>query len=265
MKATNCHFPPGFIMAPTEQIGINVIGAGGTGSMVLNTLARMNLALMNMEHPGLFVTAIDGDKIAKSNVGKQLYYNEDIGHYKAQVLIERINLNTGFNWEYKNVYFPSSRIGSANITIACIDKIQPRIDLVKSLRPEPGKSWRHKREVPAYYIDCGNSFDKGQVICQTVQPVNQPGKIRKYKMKKELPGFMDVFDEKTLELAKKEEDIIPSCSTHDALMRQDFFINPMMAFLACRIVWNIVFNKMILQNGYFISLDDEFAVSPLNV
>ncbi len=47
------HFTDKYLLSPTNPIVVNLIGAGGTGSQVLTALARMNHALIALDHPGL--------------------------------------------------------------------------------------------------------------------------------------------------------------------------------------------------------------------
>ena len=71
---------------------IAVYGCGGTGSHVINGLARINHALKQLGKDEIYVTAYDYYVVTKANVGRQAFYPNDIGHKKSKVLIERINL-----------------------------------------------------------------------------------------------------------------------------------------------------------------------------
>ena len=52
---TRVHFTENFLLNPTNPITVNLIGAGGTGSQMLTTLARMNHALTELNHAGFSV------------------------------------------------------------------------------------------------------------------------------------------------------------------------------------------------------------------
>src|SRR5476651_1398517 len=84
---------------PYNPIVVNLIGAGGTGSQMLTALARMNHALIALNHPGLFVRLFDNDKVEKANLGRQLFATAELKKYKAVALIERVNLFFGTNWK----------------------------------------------------------------------------------------------------------------------------------------------------------------------
>ena len=46
----------------SRKVQIVVVGAGGNGSAMLAALATLNYAIGELGHPGLEVTAIDGDR-----------------------------------------------------------------------------------------------------------------------------------------------------------------------------------------------------------
>lgn len=49
----------------SRRVNIDVIGAGGTGSEILASLARIDHAIRELGHPGLKVKAWDGDKVER--------------------------------------------------------------------------------------------------------------------------------------------------------------------------------------------------------
>ena len=77
------HYTNSYLLSPQHRISVNLIGAGGTGSQVLETLARIDSALFKLGHPGLFVTTFDADEVSESNIGRQLFSPADIGLNKS--------------------------------------------------------------------------------------------------------------------------------------------------------------------------------------
>ena len=76
-----------------RQVQVAVIGAGGTGSQLMNNLVRLHLALIALGHPGgLHVTLWDDDIVSAANVGRQSFYPGDIGSPKASTIVNRINM-----------------------------------------------------------------------------------------------------------------------------------------------------------------------------
>lgn len=50
------HYIHNYLLAPQHPVTVNVIGAGGTGSQVITNLARLDVTLRALNHPGLYVT-----------------------------------------------------------------------------------------------------------------------------------------------------------------------------------------------------------------
>src|ERR1700753_2921679 len=96
---TAVHIPDNYLINPPNPITVNLIGAGGTGSQMLTALARINHALLNLNHPGLMVTVFDDDKVSEANLGRQLFAETEIGFYKSVVLVNRINVFFGTSWK----------------------------------------------------------------------------------------------------------------------------------------------------------------------
>lgn len=62
------HFTDSYLINPQHPVTVHLIGAGGTGSQVLEALARMDAALIRLGHPGLYVTVFDADEVSESNI-----------------------------------------------------------------------------------------------------------------------------------------------------------------------------------------------------
>ena len=50
------HYTDSYLLVPQHPVTVNLIGGGGTGSQVLTNLARLDVTLRALGHPGLFVT-----------------------------------------------------------------------------------------------------------------------------------------------------------------------------------------------------------------
>lgn len=80
------HYTDNYLLKPYHPVTIHVAGAGGTGSQVITNLARMNVALQALGHPGLHVTVFDPDIITEANIGRQLFSETELGQGKATAL-----------------------------------------------------------------------------------------------------------------------------------------------------------------------------------
>ena len=83
----------------SHEVNIDLIGVGGTGSLVLSGLVRLNHAIRALGHPfGIKVTVYDPDSVSEANIGRQLFTEDEIGRNKAECLIDRYNLGFALNW-----------------------------------------------------------------------------------------------------------------------------------------------------------------------
>lgn len=85
------HYTDSYLLKPYHPVTIHVAGAGGTGSQVITNLARMNVALQALGHPGLHVTVFDPDIITEANIGRQLFSETELGQGKATAAVTRVN------------------------------------------------------------------------------------------------------------------------------------------------------------------------------
>ena len=83
------HYTDSYLMNPQHPVTVNIIGAGGTGSQVLTCMARLDVTLRALGHPGLFVTLYDPDIVTEANIGRQFFGPMDLGLNKAQCLVTR--------------------------------------------------------------------------------------------------------------------------------------------------------------------------------
>ena len=217
---------------------IVVAGVGGTGTQVLTGLARLDAALRSMGHQGLFVIAADPDTVNHANLGRQLFYESDIGMNKAEALIHRINSAFGQSWAALPYAYNSSIHGKCQVVIGCVDSRKARAGIRSSFN---GFSQ------PAYYLDCGNSDRTGQVLL---------GCRHKGKFWLPMPWllFPDLFDR------RRNDDDTPSCSLAEALDRQDLFINQKVATMACDLLWQLFRYGGTDYSGYIIG---EHKINPL--
>lgn len=243
------HYTENYLLAPLHPIEVNIIGAGGTGSQVLTSLARINCALLQLGHPGLHVTVIDGDVVTKSNLGRQLFSQTEVGLNKAVVLATRINRFFGFDWDVVRENYPYDGCATANITITCVDNVKARVEIGKFLRKHKnGTEGDKDRTMPYYWLDFGNTTDTGQVVLGTIRNIKQP-KSDEVETANRLKCVDKMFDLRKV----KDEDSGPSCSLAEALRKQDLFINSTIAQLGCNILWKL-FSGSIENHGAFLNL-----------
>ena len=83
-----------------RRVRVLVVGCGATGSAVAAGLPHLHQSLIAYGHPeGLHVTVMDGDLISPTNCVRQPFSRFESGHYKALVLVNRLNLFWNLGWE----------------------------------------------------------------------------------------------------------------------------------------------------------------------
>lgn len=263
MKTTKkaIHFTANYLLQPTNPISVNLIGAGGNGSNMLTGLAKINYALRQFGHPGLYVKVFDGDIVTAANKGRQLFSDAEIGMNKGVALINRLNRFFGTAWKAIPANFDLSLAMRQNLqasmTISCVDTVNARFEIAEILTITAKKDGRDK---PLYWMDLGNSRNTGQVILSTIGAIPQPNS-KKFQTVGNLPLITEEF--KSL-LLVQEDSNEPSCSLAEALAKQDLFINPTLANEGSSLLWQLFREGMIEYRGFFLNLK-EFRTQPLKV
>ena len=206
--------PKGWLEDPVQVL---VIGCGGSGSELVDSLARLHHVMLALGHPaGLEVTLCDHDVVEASNVGRQRFIAADIGLNKAQVLASRYNLAYGMKWKAIPTRFDAvnTEIDDVDVLITCVDKAALRVEIARK-HTSIGNKYRYIRNRDAIWIDSGNGATTAQVIfghLWTVDPKDD--EVRLPNVYALFPNLVDVSD-----------DEAPSCSAAESLRRQEFGIN----------------------------------------
>lgn len=284
------HYTAEYIINPMHPVTVNVIGCGGTGSQVLNSLARMHSALRALGHPGLFVRAIDPDRVTDANMGRQLFSPADVDAHKCIVLISRINRFFGTDWEgVPSLYQEGCPVRPANITISCVDTGKARKSIKNELESHRkkadqkakmlkaannnrfdrrSKEWQELSRFvlepydwPYYWMDFGNMMDRGQVVLSTIGSVEQPSKSE-FDCRTSLPSIDKFHPDIFKDIAGEDQG--PSCSLAEALNKQDLFINTNLANMGLAILWRMFRQLHIKFHGCYLNLET-MQVNPIAI
>ncbi len=234
-----------YFLSPTHPITITLIGCGGTGSFLLPKLARLDLALQRLHHPGLFVTAYDGDIVEEHNVGRQNFTFGDIGKNKAITLIEKVNFCYGLNW----VAIPNlvmDEIVQSNLFISCVDNAAFRMQLASSLNNVLDSFEDYKESY--YWLDTGNGRDFGQVVLGTINDIEQSES--EVKTLSKLKNVVDIYGDLTSHDTEEKQQT-RGCSYREKLMEQDLTINDKIATTAFDLLWSL-FKDMKVESNHII-------------
>lgn len=128
-----------------ENDNITVVGCGGTGAFVADGLCRLLIGRPNA------ITLIDMDRVEEHNLGRQAFYECDLGRFKSETLAER--LATNYRREVGYSVYPIQQCHhTGRWVIGCVDKPEPRSHLEKYLNNQ------------IWWLDAGNGEYSGQVL-----------------------------------------------------------------------------------------------------
>jgi PRTRC genetic system ThiF family protein len=236
-KSIRVHYIHKQWLNPNHPIEIHLIGVGGTGSHMMSHLARMHMALVELGHEGLHVIAYDNKKVNNINPVRQLFGHSDIGRFKAEVIVERINRFYGLNWEYRNMRWSHKDYKSnRRIIISCVDTVGSRKDIFKLADARSDH----------YVLDIGNGKDYGQIILSTRSSV-QP-KSGKYIPVEVLKNVFQIHG-KIKSVPNSE-----SCNVFDSINSQGLMTNAIMAANGAELLWKFFNDKVLTYHGVYVNL-----------
>ena len=164
-----------------RRIVITIVGCGGTGSQIATGMPYLHQALLASGHPyGLRVFLIDGDRITETNCVRQPFSRSEVGLYKAVVLINRLNMFWGLDWEAVPHFVRCGQdVPDSDFVISCVDTRAARAVIARVV------SLKSRRFL--YLLDTGNLADRGQFVLG--QPLRKDRKDRA----KRLPCAHELF------------------------------------------------------------------------
>lgn len=214
-----------------SAVKVLVVGAGGTGSHVLTGLSQLHHAMLALGHPGgLDVKVMDADTVSATNVGRQMFFQSDIGRNKAEVLVNRLNMAMGVNWKADPSRLTEASRIDASLIIGCVDNRNTR-QIIADSSPFS----------VSYWLDMGNGQHGGQIVLGQIGP------------SKSLPHVGDLFPE-TIDASLDDKDDTPTCSMAEALEKQSLFINRAMALYGLNMLSDLFRYGKLDYHGVFVNL-----------
>ena len=234
-----------------RHIIISIVGCGGTGSQIATGIPYLHQALLAAGHPyGLRVFLIDGDRITETNCVRQPFSRSEVGLYKAVVLINRLNLFWGLDWEAVPHFVHCGQdVPDCDFLISSVDTRASRAAIARVVSL---KSRRFH-----YWLDTGNLADRGQFVLG--QPLRKDRKDRA----KRLPCVHELFPSIVHGGADKR-DHLPACSAAEALDRQEPYINSTVANHVLALLARLFRYGRSPYHGGFVNLATG-RVTPLSV
>lgn len=248
----NIHIIAQYFSNPTHPITISLIGCGGTGSLLIPRIARLDHYLKAKGLPGIHLSAYDDDCFELKNVGRQQCTPFDVGRNKAFSTIEKVNLAYGLQWEafdYRALQMPKN-----NLIITAIDNIDMRNLIHTRIANIRKRKQRIKPneidyKTPLYWLDTGNGKDFGQVVLATINTL---------KKQSLLPTVIDLFGPLENSDSLEAQQTI-SCSQTPISETQDLFVNDAIAVDAIQMIQNLLtkpalnYQGMVSNRSAFVS------------
>jgi PRTRC genetic system ThiF family protein len=204
-------------------------------------LPYLDQAMRVWGHPyGLQVSIMDADTVSETNCVRQPFSVSDIGQNKATVLINRINMFWGTKWSAEPVFFNERTLRPhdevPDLLIGCVDTRAARkaIDQVVT-RPMHAT------------LDIGNNAASGQYVLG--QPLNSRNRRAAARLRTVSELYPEIVD------AAAGEDPLPSCSTIEALDRQEPFINQTLASSALAMLARLFHYGKLNHHGAFFNAE----------
>lgn len=225
--------PPIPFVVPPGPITIALIGCGGTGSHIAQSLARLAAHCRDTGAPSIELAFIDGDTVESKNVGRQLFSAADVGRNKAQVLAARFSAVFGLNIAaVPQMLDPNQALNHSNygILIGAVDSAAGRRAIANQLN---SRGWR-------LWIDCGNHEHSGQVVVGGTLTADRMHKAVQLGLCKALPAAPLLYPEllKDAPLRPRED-----CAAAMEDNAQSLCVNQAIAAIAAQYLYQIVVQR----------------------
>jgi PRTRC genetic system ThiF family protein len=229
-------------------IRVLVVGCGGNGSAIAAGLPYLHQAMLVAGHPyGLDVTLMDGDIVSPTNCVRQPFSQAETGHYKAVVLVSRMNLFWGLNWMAVPQHLTEkTNLDRPDLVIGCVDSRAARAVIASRIT-----GWANS---VSYWLDLGNHATGGQFVLG--QPWNGRNRRSTTRLRTVAELFPELIDQ------ARDSDGQPSCSAIEALERQEPFVNQTLANHALGLLARLLRYGSIEHHGAFVNLGSN-RVQPL--
>lgn len=242
--------PPCPHLLPRDRsIRVALIGCGGTGSHIAQSLARIAAHVRASGLPALELVFVDGDTVEAKNVGRQLFSPIEIGRNKAQTLAARFSAALGLPIRaiptmltddgWNDLGLRHDEIG---VLVGAVDSAAGRTLLARMLR----RNW-------TYWLDCGNHESSGQVA------IGNATAAEKLKTAFALPGVCAalpspdlVYPDLLAERAKRRRD---DCAAQQEDNIQSLMVNQAMAAVAGEYLYNLIVRRRLTVFATSIDLE----------
>ncbi len=138
--------------AATAKWSVAVVGCGGTGGYVADSLCR----LLPLEAQ---LYLIDHDRVEERNLGRQNFLEKELGKFKSEALALRLSARYGRTIAYSVMPISMSEVKLPGLIIGCLDN-GPARRVISNITGMVGSPYGDT----SWWIDAGNGDNYGQVL-----------------------------------------------------------------------------------------------------
>lgn len=233
------------IIPDSDTVNLVLVGCGGTGSWLAPAVTRVGRLLRDSRGLDVRINFVDPDLVEEKNVYRQNFSYAEIGESKAFALAFRYGLSWGMpiiaNPRRLSEVKQPGGYGKTTVYLGCVDRASARQEIHDSMIDG------------AWWIDCGNEADNGQVL------IGCKGDIPKEPFK--LPGYCSWLPLPTLqhpELLQGSEqsasDLGLSCAELALRDSQGMAINQRMAAEAADYLVRLLITRNLQKLATYIDL-----------
>lgn len=229
--------PVPFVVPPLEEVTIALIGCGGTGSHIAQSLARLAAHCAGSGGPSIKLAFVDGDIVEAKNVGRQLFSATDVGRNKAQSLASRFSAVFGLDIVAFPHMLAAQRIANGNssygILVGAVDGAQGRRAIASQLGSSSWKLW----------IDCGNHEASGQVVVgSTLSPAGMHKAVQSGMCAK-LPAAPLLYPDLLKDVPVRPREDCARAMQDNA---QSLMVNQTMAAIAGQYLYQLIIKRKLM-------------------
>lgn len=221
-----------FLVPDLHFVTIVLIGCGGTGSHIAQSLARLAVHCRDSGGPAIELVFVDGDRVEAKNVGRQLFSVADIGRNKAQVLAGRFSAVFGLEIAADPEMLTGQRIqmepGGYSIIVGAVDGAAGRRAIRETL---------HQFHL---WIDCGNHESSGQVVVGSAASKDRLKGALALGICGALPAAPVIYPELLIDAPERPQQDCAAAMQDNA---QSLCVNQAMAAVASQYLYQVVIKR----------------------
>jgi PRTRC genetic system ThiF family protein len=242
--------PLPYLLPADAPVAICLVGCGGTGSHLAQSLARLVVHCRDSGRPPVELVFVDGDAVEARNIGRQLFCSAELGHNKAQTLAARFGAALGLRITAIPKMATASLLrevaprqtGAIPILVGAVDGATGRLAMAQAL----GSAWR-------LWVDAGNHERQGQVVVGTTMHGAQLRGALRLGLCTALPAAPLLYPEL---LHEPEAAAAPvDCAQAMTNEAQSLMVNQAMAAVAAQYLYDLVVRRRLTTFATTISLE----------